>query len=472
LRPDGIAFGLLGVLCSFALAFLADIAGRVFGGHDLSAESPALASILPRAVLFLGLFTSYLLTLGRSLLVAQTQQFSSLMLAEQQFRSLFYQSPDAVFAFDCRGYYQAVNPIAREITGLTDDDLGVTNYRDVIGGDAMHESDFAVFDAAFQNTLEGDPQIFEVAFTGPDGENHRYECAFMPIVVQGEVEGVFAVVKDVTERLMARENERILKNGLESSDSAVMLVDVRSPAMPIVFINQALTRMTGYPPEELLGFGPSRMNGPETDKEDIARIIEAAHTGSPLSLTMKSYRRDGTMFWNMLSLAPVRDELGRVTHFTAIMKDVSEQKEQEKKLAHQATHDQLTGLGNRMLLETRLLAGYEEAQRNQRKLAALFIDLDDFKPINDALGHKVGDALLCSVARRLSDLVRKQDTLVRFGGDEFVMLLPDLRSRQQAEDMATNILDALAMPHEVAGHELHISASIGISLSDCAMSNP
>lgn len=142
-----------------------------------------------------------------------------------------------------------------------------------------------------------------------------------------------------------------------------------------------------------------------------------------------------------------------------------EQTEQQQRLAYQATHDALTGLGNRALLEDRLAHDLALAVRHGQQLAVLFIGLDEFKPINDALGHGVGDQLLIQAARRLAVALRPSDTLVRFAGDEFVVVLPDLRHRRQAMRIAERLRETLAQPYRVAARELHLSASIGVALS-------
>lgn len=421
--------------------------------------------LFPVAIFVFGLWMSYLLIMGKNLLGGYRDQARRLSIAEQEFRSLFSQSPDAIFAFDKHGYYLELNAKAKEIVGLDDSDVGVTHYQSVIEAGVMSEDDQRLFVTAFGNAAAGHTQSFEVRYTSPDGTEPRdYECDLLPIMVDGSATGVFIIGKDITERLQAQESERVLKRSLESSDNGVVVVDHRAEHLPVVFVNSAFSRITGFSEAEVLGAPVNLLIGPETEKSDIQLITEAVNAGKPLSLTMKSYRRDGMPFWNQVSLAPVRNNHREVTHYTAIMRDISEKKEQERRLAFQATHDALTGLGNRALFEDHLEHDFSLAKRKEQLLAVLFIDLDEFKPINDTLGHKVGDELLISVARRLGSAIRPSDTLARFGGDEFVLILPDLGEIHEAEQVAERILEELAQPHMIAAHELYISASIGISL--------
>ncbi|AZT83893.1 EAL domain-containing protein [Marinobacter sp. NP-4(2019)] len=432
----------------------------------------SVAGSLPFVLLVFGLMTSYLLVMGRSLLTIQQEQAAALSLSAQQFRSLFSKSPEPVFAFDCLGTYQAVNPVARGIAGLSVRDMGVVRYHDILTPDTITAHDFKTFDTAFGKAVAGKPQQFDVRFVNAQRRLHDYEIAFVPIVVNGAVTGVFGIVKDITDRVSAQENQRVLQKSLESSDNAVVVVDARDEQLPVIFINPAFSRMTGYEPHEMRSSPIQRLVGPETESTDIEVIRIAITSGAPASLTLKCYRKNGAPFWTQLSLAPVKDEAGAVTHFAALMNDISEKKEQENRLAYQATHDVLTGLANRALFEDRLGHDFELARRNKQMLAVMFIDLDEFKPINDTLGHKVGDALLVSIARALESATRPTDTLARFGGDEFVLLVPDLDDVSEAEDVASRILNTLARPHQVGNHELYISASIGIALQDEAMSSP
>lgn len=440
------------------------------GGPTLgitATAAPVSLTALPGAlipfILAFGLLMSYLLTVGRIIAVQQRRSALALSTKEQRFRSLFFQSPDAVFEFTRDGRYVSLNARAKAITGITDQNLGTLGYHDVLSAEAMSKRDFAIFDNAFKRTIEGIAQTFSVRFLNIDGEWREYECSFIPVLVNDAVTGMYAVVKDVTERLLAQENQRLLTRSLESSDSAVLVMDIRDPAMPVVFANAAFSEMTGCNRDEVLSRSFSTITSAIEGAHDVELIMRTIANGETRSFTIRSCRRDGTAFWNQLSLTPVKNEDGDITHYTALMKDVSDRKEHERQLAYQATHDLLTGLPNRTLFEDRLEHDIAMARRNDAILAVMFIDLDAFKPINDTLGHRVGDEILISAAKRLQEVVRPSDTLARFGGDEFVLLLPDLDTIYQAELVADCILRTISRPHRVGPHELHVTASIGIS---------
>jgi diguanylate cyclase (GGDEF)-like protein len=179
---------------------------------------------------------------------------------------------------------------------------------------------------------------------------------------------------------------------------------------------------------------------------------------------MPFFRKDGSQFWSDLSVAPVRDATDRITHYVAVIEDITERKRYEQELEYQATHDALTGLANRNMLFDRLGQSLIFARRSQRIVAILLLDLDRFKGINDSLGHSRGDELLHLIAERLNNCVRPGDTVSRLGGDEFVITLAEVAELDDVGLTAQRIRNRLAEPFRVAGHELRVSASIGISL--------
>ncbi|HBC37224.1 MAG TPA: diguanylate cyclase, partial [Marinobacter adhaerens] len=234
-------------------------------------------------------------------------------------------------------------------------------------------------------------------------------------------------------------------------------------------------RVTGYSKEEALGQNCRFLQGDESDPDNaqpLAEIRAALRQGKDVSAVLRNYRKDGTPFWNDLYLSPIRNQEGRITHFVGIQNDISERKSVESELAYNTSHDVLTRLPNRALLEDRLTQACQFAHRYRRTVGLLFIDLDGFKLLNDSLGHRVGDQILVEVARRLEAMVRSGDTIARMSGDEFVVVLPDLAHTNDIILVVENAIMELSQPYQLGDENLHLTASIGISVTDGGIENP
>ena len=232
----------------------------------------------------------------------------------------------------------------------------------------------------------------------------------------------------------------------------------------IVAVNPAFTEITGYSAEEVIGETPALLNsGRQSDTFYEAMWEELSRNGQWQGEIWNA-RKDGSIYPEWLSIAAVLGNNAQTTHYIGVFSDISERKLHEERIQHLAHHDVLTGLPNRALLEARIAEGVSLSQRHGRIMGVLFIDLDRFKNINDTLGHAVGDQLLIQAAQRGRALLRENDTLARLGGDEFVAVLPDLENRQAAGLLARKLIAEWCRSYHLAGHELTVSASIGIAL--------
>lgn len=254
---------------------------------------------------------------------------------------------------------------------------------------------------------------------------------------------------------------RLLRRAVETTDSGIVITDATLPDLPIIYVNPAFERITGYCSDELLGRNCRFLQGTDREQAPVDAIRGALQDGRDVRVTLRNYRRDGSLFWNDLHLTPLRSPSGDITHHVAIVNDVTEQRHYEDQLAYRATHDDLTGLPNRQLLLDRLEQAIRMADRNGSSVAVMFIDLDDFKLINDTLGHAAGDKVLRAVASRLSGLVRDTDTVARFGGDEFVVLLPDQGDPTVRGVVIERITQAISQPIIIDGVAHAITPSIG-----------
>ncbi|MDT4797336.1 Regulator of RpoS [compost metagenome] len=408
-------------------------------------------------------------TAGQLAAIAIERQHDRLRLqeSEQHYRSLFTFNPAPVFSFDREGRFLSLNQAACELIDYSATELIGRPFSKLVPAEDAEQ-----VRSRFLRVLDGQAQHYEVRCQTRDGGLLELDFTNLPIVVAEKIVGVFGIAKDITRAKKSEKQLRILQRSIEASYNGALICDATAPDLPIIYVNPAFERITGYSADEALGRNCRFLQGTDREQAGIAEIRHALTEKREVHVVLRNFRKDGTAFWNDLYIAPVPDEHGEITHFIGVQNDISEQKRVESELAYNASHDVLTGLPNRSLLEDRLRQGCQISQRYQRKLAVMFIDLDGFKPINDSMGHGIGDQILVEVARRLSQQVRPGDTVARLGGDEFILILPDLAREEDVLQVAERVIDCIARPYPIAGSELHITASLGIALSEKGMQQP
>lgn len=265
-------------------------------------------------------------------------------------------------------------------------------------------------------------------------------------------------------RRTAETGLRLRHRAIEAARNGVLIVDATHADHPIVYVNPAFERITGYAADEVLGKGPEFLYGDDDEQRGLEDIKAALRQQREGSAVLRSYRKDGELFWNDMHIAPVRDEQQQLTHFISILNDVTSEERYRQELERRATHDELTGLPNRNLMEDRLHQALAIAEREGDAVVVLFLDLDHFKDINDGLGHQTGDELLKIMAGRLDVSVARGDTVARYGGDEFVILLTNLDSAEHVSPRIAELLAAVAEPVLLGGQERRMTASVGASL--------
>ncbi|MFO7857759.1 MAG: EAL domain-containing protein, partial [Ectothiorhodospiraceae bacterium] len=269
-----------------------------------------------------------------------------------------------------------------------------------------------------------------------------------------------------------RERElHLLHRAVENSVNGVFIVDAAQSNTPVIYSNATLLKLTGYPREEMIGRNFLQIRGPDTSAEAITRVQQAVSEGAEVQVPLLSYRRDGTSFWSELYVSPIRED-GQSKHFVGVLHDISAQKDYEARLAYYASHDLLTGLPNRQSFETQLEESMDLARRRGETLAVLSVDIDDFRPINDSLGHTTGDRLLVAIAERLESVLHPDSMLARLGGDEFVVLVPQVTNQERVIALAESILDALTQLYVVDDHRLQVSGSVGIAAGERPLKAP
>jgi diguanylate cyclase (GGDEF)-like protein/PAS domain S-box-containing protein len=252
---------------------------------------------------------------------------------------------------------------------------------------------------------------------------------------------------------------------LDSMSNGVTISDANSEDHALVYVNPAFERMTGYPASESCGRNSRFLQGPDSNRTEVARIREAVHEQRGIRALLRNYKKDGTPFWNELYLSPMFDANAHLTHFVGFQNDVTARVEGELRLQYLSQHDALTGLANRAIFMDRLKEALSRSRRNGSITAVFFLDLNNFKQVNDCLGHEAGDGLLQEVAKRLNAATRTGEMAARIGGDEFVVVLEGLFSEQQARQALQRLKFKLEQPCELNGVQVYPSASIGLAMS-------
>ncbi|WP_419421322.1 EAL domain-containing protein (plasmid) [Legionella sp. D16C41] len=278
-----------------------------------------------------------------------------------------------------------------------------------------------------------------------------------------EIVGRVYSFRDVTQREMADEELRIRQRAIEASTHGVAIIDILKENLPIIYVNKAFERITGFNEKQILGQNLAYIHGKKIDQANHKRIILAIKELREETVELETSRRSGEVYWCEMSVAPVSDPSGKVKHYVSIINDITERREMEEQLLRQATHDSLTELPNRVLLMDRVEQAILQAKKKGSMLGFLFLDLDRFKLTNDTLGHSIGDKLLQAVSNRLLISTNDFDTVARLGGDEFVILLQDIHTEEQAEQTANEILESIEKPFQIGQHNLKVTGSIGIS---------
>lgn len=394
----------------------------------------------------------------------QRQLIEQLKHAEEEKNTLLNSTAEAIYGVDANGACVFVNQACLKM-------LGYEKASDLVGKN-MH----AMIHHTYPNgesypaekchvrlsTLQGEiTHVDQEVHWRADGTSFPVEYWSRPMFKNDRLVGAVVTFVDITERKNVEEQLLKLSSAIEQAADAISITDADGT---IEYVNPAFENLTGYSRSQVTGKKVSIMKSGKHSDEFYQRAWQVLEAGNVFNDVFVNRRRDGSMFYEEKTIAPIFNADNRVTHYVATGRDISDRVETEKQLEHMAHHDVLTGLPNRTLFLDRLKQALARARWHERTVAVLFVDLDRFKDINDTLGHEVGDALLHAFAERLQVCLRERDTIARFGGDEFVILLDDIAHEQDVELLAQKIIVSLAAPFELDEREFHISASIGVSL--------
>lgn len=365
---------------------------------------------------------------------------------------------EGVWLVDKHHNTQFVNQAMADLLGYSIDEIAQKNIFDF-----MSEKDRSVWKHLLIQYAENKSYSRGLELLHKDGRSIYVRISLSPIFDnQDEYNGTVIGVVDDSDIRKQDLQLKLLSNVVEQGTSLVVITDEHGI---IQYVNPRFCELTGYMADEVLGENIKILRSAGFTASELAEVWKSIIEGRAWQGEISTKVKNGEDIISLLSISPITDEQEKITHFVAVGEDISQLKAAHSRIEQLAYVDGLTGLANRSLFRDRFEQVLKNISRSQSDAALLYLDLDQFKRINDSLGHDVGDALLMNVADRLRDCVRHQDTVARMGGDEFVILLTNIDGVTGATLVARKILEAMNQPVRLLTHEIIITPSIGITMA-------
>lgn len=437
---------------------VAQAAGRVAAGGDLE----ELQLTLNRRILSLALSPvagqSYVHAYARDITDFQKAQ-QRLAASEANYRTIFDSAQDGIFLHDAAsGSIVDHNQRAGKMFGYSGEELRRLGVGDISSGEAPFNQEGAL--SVIHRAAAGRPQVVEWQAKAKSGRLFWAEVSLKRASMDGR-QMVVAVVRDISHRKESEKRLQLAARVIENTMEGLLVTD---PEGTIQMVNPAFSAITGYGAPEVLGQNPRLLKSDRHDPEFYAAMWRDLTEKGQWQGEIWNRRKDGEAYPQWLTITAIADPQKQTAHYLGMFHDITILKQSQDKIKRQAYHDPLTGLPNRLLLNDRLQMALARAQRSGRVLAVIFSDLDGFKQVNDSLGHAMGDLMLQEVARRLRACLRDEDTISRQGGDEFVIILPDLADAGYAEVAARRVLAAVSQPYDLEGQSASVTISLGIAV--------
>jgi diguanylate cyclase (GGDEF)-like protein/PAS domain S-box-containing protein len=392
----------------------------------------------------------------------QRRTETALALSEQQYRDLAERSSDVVSRTDAHAVYRYISPSCARIYGWAPEEivgLPVTDF--------CHPDDLAAHASLRARLRAGAPeQVSETRMRRADGDWVWMEMRYSALRdADGRFDGVQAAARDISDRKAAEAARAVADEHFRTAfDGAAIGMALVAPDGAVLRVNDELCAIVGSSRGELLAKRFQDMTHPDDLAADLdyrRAVLEGRR--SSYQMEKRCLRADGTIVWTSLSVSLVRDPAGAPLHFVSQVQDISQRKDMEAELRALATHDDLTGLHNRRFFEGELIQQLRRTRRHGEEAAVLLLDLDEFKQVNDTLGHHAGDQLLIHVAAVLKTRLRGSDIVARLGGDEFAVLLPHATPARAVEVAASLEGELERSPIVVDGISVVARASIGVA---------
>ena len=352
-----------------------------------------------------------------------------LLQSEQMHRFFIEKSPDIIYLLNNKGELAFLNNVTSDILGYREEELNGVHYSKVV-----FASDFNKTETFFNNVANGkstaksieirlhakaDNQLIYVEITADVIDALAIEL-FSKKAINGEDPYLYGVIRNINERKKAEADLRKLHLAVEHNPNLIVITDKHGV---IEYVNQKITDTTGYNVDEVLGKEPTLFKAEDNNPEEYQELWQTISSGKIWRGIVKNKKKSGEIYWTQEAIAPMVDAEQNITNFVTIQEDVTKTRLLAEKLTYQASHDSLTNLINRHEFDLRLDRVTTTAQGTDTEHALCYIDLDQFKIINDTCSHAAGDELLRQVSAKLSQIIRRRDTLARLGGDEFAILM-------------------------------------------------
>lgn len=376
--------------------------------------------------------------------------------SKEKLQAILDNTTAAIFIKDTDGRYVLFNRYIKTLFNLTDDQyIGKTDY------DYFPKENADIFRANDLKVIKAKTALeFEEVVPQKDGL-HTYIAVKFPLYdVTGAIYAVGGISTDITGRKLAEEELRKMSRAVSQCPVTVMITDAKGN---IEYTNPKFSQLTGYASEEVIGKNPRILKSGETSPEVYKHLWKTISAGNEWRGEIRNKKKNGELYWENISISAIKDN-GVITHYVAVTEDITKHKQFESQIMYLASHDPVTNLFNRRRFQEELADRLAQAQRYSYQGAVLFLDIDNFKDVNDTMGHDAGDEILIKMAGLLLERMRKTDILARFGGDEFAILLSHV-DENGALSIAGDIIE-FVRKHTmiIETHTVHMTVSMGIAL--------
>ncbi len=376
--------------------------------------------------------------------------------SEKRFQSLIQSAQDAIMITEVEtGIIIDANTMAEDLTGLPIHKIIGLHHTDLYPQDRKQQ-----YAKLFEKRVkENRPSLENIHILNSEGKQVPVEISSSVVEMQNKLI-ILDIYRDISERKQAEQQLRKLSMAVEQSPASVIITD---PNGIIEYVNDRFIESTQYLRDEVYGKNVNLLKSGNTKKEHYKSLWTTITSGKKWRGEFLNKKKSGELFWEYTSISPIINDDGEITHYLAVKQDLTSKKEEEKRLMHQANYDSLTNLPNRTLAFDRINQAISRAKRERACVGVMFIDLDRFKIVNDTLGHDIGDKLLIEASERLIQCVRESDTVARFGGDEFLIVMPSLDSLSNSAIIARRTLQSFLAPFIIDDRQIFVGLSIGIT---------